>query len=242
MARVEAWEDRTAWPLFIGAVLFTVICTFIWADGTLQPGTTAIAGSVLAVLWIWFIVDYVIRFVLARGDRRRFVKTRAFDLCSLIIPYMRPFTILTYVWHIPRLRHGDAAMQRKRYLITATLFAFLFVYVGSSAVWLAERNAPGASIVDFGDAIWWGFTTISTVGYGDYVPITGLGRTIAVGLMVGGIVVVGVIVATMISDLNDRVLNVLSRDTKHTTPGAQPVVASDTAPDSAPGPGENPPN
>lgn len=206
MARVEVWEDITAWPLFIGAVLFTVVSTFVWMDNTMPRHVKNIAGAVLVGLWIWFIIDYVIRFFLAGKQRRLFVKSRAFDLVSLIIPYMRPFMILTYVWHLPSLRHGDARMQRRRYLITATLFAFLFVYVGSSAVWLVERGATNANIVDFGDAIWWGFTTISTVGYGDFVPVTVPGRTIAVIMMVGGIVVVGVIVATMISDLNDRIM------------------------------------
>ncbi len=232
MARVVAWEDRTAWPLFIGAVLFSVISTFIWADDTMPAHITVLAGSALGVLWMWFIADYVVRFTLAGSERRTFLKARAFDLFSLVVPQMRPFMILTYVWHLPRLRHGDAALQRKRYLITATLGAFLFVYVGSSSVWLAERGAPGASIVDFGDAIWWGFTTISTVGYGDYVPVTLMGRTIAVGLMVGGIVVVGVVVATMISDLNDRILNALSRQTKKTATETQAIaVHDDVAPD-----------
>ncbi|WP_460802305.1 potassium channel family protein [Microbacterium sp. GXF6406] len=46
---------------------------------------------------------------------------------------------------------------------------------------------------------------MTTVGYGDYSPVTALGRVLAVGLMVGGMVIIGVVTATLISDLNERI-------------------------------------
>ena len=53
----------------------------------------------------------------------------------------------------------------------------------------AERASPDANIVTFGDAIWWAFVTITTVGYGDYYPVTTPGRVVAVLLMAGGVAV-----------------------------------------------------
>jgi voltage-gated potassium channel len=69
----------------------------------------------------------------------------------------------------------------------------------------AERYAPGANIVTFGDAIWWALVTIATVGYGDTYPVTALGRFYAVLLMAGGVAIVGTASATIISFLNERV-------------------------------------
>ena len=47
------------------------------------------------------------------------------------------------------------------------------------------------------DALWWAVTTVTTVGYGDRYPTTTTGRLIAVGLMVVGIALPGVVTATI---------------------------------------------
>ena len=69
----------------------------------------------------------------------------------------------------------------------------------------AERNAVGAKITTFPDALWWSATTVTTVGYGDTVPVTGAGRLVAVGLMVGGIALLGAVTATLASWIIQRV-------------------------------------
>ena len=83
--------------------------------------------------------------------------------------------------------------------------AVLFIYVISLAVYACERHAPGASITSFGDAVWWAMSTISTVGYGDVVPVTVPGRVFAVMLMLGGMAIVGAATATIVSALSERV-------------------------------------
>ena len=54
---------------------------------------------------------------------------------------------------------------------------------------LRARRARGANIENFGDAVWWAFVTITTVGYGDFYPVTVGGRFAAVLLMCGGVAV-----------------------------------------------------
>ena len=75
----------------------------------------------------------------------------------------------------------------------------------------AERDAPGATITTFGDAIWWAIVTVATVGYGDTYPVTFGGRAYAVLLMIGGIAIVGTSSAVVISYLGDRMADAAPR-------------------------------
>lgn len=68
----------------------------------------------------------------------------------------------------------------------AMLIAVLVVFTGSIAVLEFERRA-GGNITTAEDALWWAIVTITTVGYGDFYPVTMEGRLVAVGLMVVGV-------------------------------------------------------
>lgn len=200
--RVVQHERRWAWPLFAASIIWIGCLTAVWVDRHPDRWVRQGCGFVLLLTWIWFVVDYLIRLVLASGSRRVFIRTRAFDLVTIAVPFLRPFMILVFVWRLPALT-GTASRLRLRYGVMTVLFTFLFVYVSAYLVWAVEKRAPHANIVNFGDAVWWAFTTITTVGYGDFVPVTLVGRMLAVGLMLGGLLVVGVTTATLISAISD---------------------------------------
>lgn len=58
-----------------------------------------------------------------------------------------------------------------------------------------ERSASGAKILTEGDGLWFAITTVTGVGYGDMVPVTVLGRVVAVFLEVFGVVLFGSVMA-----------------------------------------------
>ena len=62
-----------------------------------------------------------------------------------------------------------------------------------------EGRSPDANIVTGGDALWWGFVTITTVGYGDFYPVTGLGRMVGVLVMFAGVGIIGALASILAS-------------------------------------------
>ena len=72
-------------------------------------------------------------------------------------------------------------------LVLLAIIASSIIIFGGIGVYLAEYEHQGANITKIGDALWWAVVTITTVGYGDYYPVTTVGRIIAVFIMFSGI-------------------------------------------------------
>jgi polar amino acid transport system substrate-binding protein len=76
----------------------------------------------------------------------------------------------------------------------------LFVLITAHIVWFAERKGGGFDPrygPGIGQGIWWTIVTMSTVGYGDFVPKTSGGRALGVVVIFSGIVMFGAAVASL---------------------------------------------
>src|SRR5215813_2524547 len=91
-------------------------------------------------------------------------------------------------------------------VVVLSIIYLLIVIFGGICVYLAEHVHPGANITTIGDALWWGIVTIATVGYGDYYPVTAVGRIIAIFMMLSGI---GIFII-LVGSLSQRVSKSLS--------------------------------
>jgi voltage-gated potassium channel len=111
----------------------------------------------------------------------------------------------------------DVLHNRAQYAFLVTvLCAFLVIFLASIVVLSAESRAPDANITTGGDALWWAIVTITTVGYGDKYPVTPVGRTAGVFVMVTGIGIIGSLASIMASFL-----------VSPATPPAAPTPADD---------------
>jgi len=163
----------------------------------------AVATTVVAVTWAMFIVDYLVRLLMA--DRRAaWFRTHLSDLAFALVPVLRLVRLLRFLTLLPGIRSTAGDRLRVRIMVYGIGAAVILIYVASLAVLETERHAPDATITSFGIAIWWACVTVTTTGYGDYIPVTDAGRVVAVALMFGGVALAGIITASLASWVLER--------------------------------------
>jgi len=190
------WERFTQRPLFALAIAFAVAYT---VPIVAPDAPSAVAWTCWAIDWgVWaaFAVDYGVRVVLS-PHRWTFVRTHKVDLACVLLPMFQPLRLLRLVSTL--LLVGRRAMIASQVRLTTYVIGAIIglTMFGSLAVLDVERGAPGSNINTLGDALWWSFATMTTVGYGDMAPVTGAGRLLAVGLMLSGIALLGVVTANI---------------------------------------------
>ncbi len=166
------------------------------------------AWALMAAL-VCFVVMFFVRFWIA-DDRKAWMKANWLDLVIIVLlssPLLRMLMALRFAHLLPALRVGALIRSNKDRLIRLILvsgdslpvalslvFGLVFVF-GTITFLLEHGHNPQFGVLQ--DGLWWAFVTLTTVGYGDVVPITPGGRMVAVLTMVIGIVVYSLVVANL---------------------------------------------
>lgn len=99
------------------------------------------------------------------------------------------------------------ALKRNRkieLLLKNILIIFLVILIGAIGVLLVEYHAADKNIKDFFDAVWWSLVTITTVGYGDFYPVSFWGRIIGIIFILLGFVAFSTFTAFIASNFIDK--------------------------------------
>src|SRR5215217_4347212 len=198
------WERATNWPLMVAAVIFLAAYALPVLDPDLPTRLLDLCRWLSWITWGIFVVDLVVRLALA-DKRLRYLGRHWYDLVVIVLPLLRPLRLLRLIPLLSVLNRRAQTRLRGRVAIYVAGGASLLAFCAALAVLDAERSSPDANISDFGDAIWWAVTTMTTVGYGDHYPVTAAGRLVAFGLMIGGIALLGTVTATLASWLVETV-------------------------------------
>jgi voltage-gated potassium channel len=198
------WQRATDWPLMLAAVVFLAAYAVPILAPDLPSWLLDLCRWLSWITWGIFVVDLVVRLALAE-ERLRYLGRRWYDLLVIVLPLLRPLRLLRLMPLLSVLNRRAQTGLRGRVAIYVAGGASLLAFVAALAVLDVEQTSPDANISDFGDAIWWAVTTMTTVGYGDHYPVTSVGRVVAFGLMLGGIALLGTVTATLASWLVESV-------------------------------------
>ena len=184
--RMAEYEARTREPLdLLALATLWLVVVPVWDYG---HGVKYIVLAFRIALSVVYGIDLAIRSALA-PRHVRYVLANPLALASVLYPPVRVFLSIRLVRSV--FRRGHLA----RFLTAATVL----VLNGAVIVYLFERHAPGSNIHTLRDAVWWSFVTVTTVGYGDFYPVTAGGRVTACFIMGTGLLSLAVVTAQVAS-------------------------------------------
>lgn len=156
------------------------------------------------IVWIIFIIDYFGRFFKSK-NKYKYIFENSIDLISIIpmFSYVIIYIMLgingliNYSVFIILLKIGKVIILIIKFKekIKSSLRVSPFTYVLILTILVIVISAVVISLIEemsFGDALWWCFVTFTTVGYGDVLLKTAIGKMVAVILMIVGIGFIGI--------------------------------------------------
>jgi voltage-gated potassium channel len=183
--RLAVYQARTEGPL---DVLALVTLWFVLVPPWYFDHVQHLWWTLRIALSVVYAIDLTNRGVLA-GDPVRYARANPLLLASVLFPPIRVIFSFRLVRAV--FRRG----QLPRFLLAAALL----VLDGAIMVYLFERHAPHSSIHTLGESVWWALVTVTTVGYGDYTPVTVDGRITAIFIMFTGLLTLAVVTAQVAS-------------------------------------------
>ena len=188
-----------------------------------REGFFAIASAVIAVI---FLIEYLLRLWSApEGNRTRlkFVLSpwSIIDLVVVVVSllpmlgadllFLRMLRVLRmvslaklgrYSRALDTLHHAVAS--RMSHLLVSFALAGVFLIISATLIHWAEGDGQPEQFGSIPRALWWSVATMTTVGYGDVVPQTNIGRIIAGMVSLGGIVLIAIPTGIMAAAFSDE--------------------------------------
>lgn len=210
--RIERWLETPM--LVLGAVWLVLLVV------ELTRGLTTFLERVGTAIWIVFVAEFALRFVLA-PRKGRYLRRNWLTAVSLVLPALRVLRVfalarvlraaratrgLRLVKVIGSLNRGmralDRGLRRRGFGYVVALTA-LVALVGAAGMYAFEREAEGGGLAGYPEALWWTSMLLTTVG-SEYWPRTSEGRLLALLLSVYAVSIFGYLAATLASYFIDR--------------------------------------
>ncbi|GAM59918.1 voltage-gated channel subfamily KQT [Vibrio ishigakensis] len=196
--RSEARQELGPFQFFTLILSVYVLCALFVENAFVLPADVKdLLRTIDTLVCMVFLTDFGIRFYNAES-KLKFMKWGWIDLLSSIplvdaLRYGRFVHLFRFMRMLRAIRSSKIILYylfRNRregtFSIVASISVLLVIF-GAIGILQFERGVAESNIQSAGDALWWAFVTITTVGYGDYYPVTTEGRMVASVLMTAGV-------------------------------------------------------
>lgn len=211
-------ENAMEFPLAILGLVWLGLLVLDLVRGLSRP------LEVLGVaIWIVFLADFAIKFVLAPA-KARYLRSNWLTMLALVLPALRALRAVRALRILRSLRglrlarlltslnRGMGALaktMRRRGLAHVLVATLAVTFAGAAGMYTFEKDAVPGGLDSYGQSLWWTAMTMTTMG-SDYWPHTTEGRILCLLLAVYAFTVFGYVTASLATffigkDAKDRV-------------------------------------
>ena len=193
------WAKRLEWPMLLVA-LWIPVQWYLEETQAINPLLSNIADW---LIWLAFLVETMLLSALVR-NKREYLLRNWMNLVIIIgglpivwqytplVGLMRSMRLVLVVVLLARLSRNIRKLLSRHQLGTTLAVAFVTMMLSGIII---SRIDP--SIGTVWDGMWWAWTTMSTVGYGDVVPHNAAGRLFGSLLILFGVVLLSLLTANL---------------------------------------------
>lgn len=203
----ERWAGYDA--LMLGFSLLAIGMLVVGVAVELGPSSRSILAYADTAVCLVFLTDFIVSLSRAEDRWQYMLSWGWLDLISSIPVFdsmrwgraARVVRILRVIRGVKATRMIAAMLFQQRALnavMAGSFVAILAIFASSFAILAFEEGAEG-TIKTADDAVWWAICTVTTVGYGDYYPVTWEGRIVAFFLMITGAATFGALAGLLAS-------------------------------------------
>lgn len=198
--RAQFWDKIFQWPMLLIALWMPFQFYFDYHNGMASTETAFFDWLV----WWFFVIESVL-LLLVVNDRVNYLKANWMNVFIIVagLPIilwgysplaviLRSLRLLLMIGLIYRLAKTARKILNKNQLGKTILASFMLILVSGSIIAAIDPAFESPA-----DGIWWALVTISTVGYGDYSPVSLPGRVFASVLIISGTVLLALITANL---------------------------------------------
>uniref|UniRef100_A0A667Y1L4 Si:rp71-39b20.4 n=1 Tax=Myripristis murdjan TaxID=586833 RepID=A0A667Y1L4_9TELE len=155
--------------------------------------------------------------VSAQEDLKTMARVSKVSKVLKVVKLMRIFRILKLARHSTGMRaFGFTIRQCSEQVCCLFLFIAMGIFTFSALMHSVEVDQPGTPFNSIPGTWWWAAVSISTVGYGDVVPISYLGRCVAFGCISFGIILNGMPISILFNKFSDYYAKLKEQEYTHT--------------------------
>lgn len=199
-------------PLMVGlGLVFLVLLLLDYAGPDLSERGQAWIDRAVTAIWVAFLADFAVRFVVA-PSKLRFLRANWLGALSLALPFLRPLRALraaravrsiSLVRLLGGINRGIRVLRRVtrgRQIAYVAALTCLVVLAGAVGALYFDRDIEGAPIRTIGDALWWASALVTTINSEAYA-VSPEARVLAILMRIYAVSVFGLVTATIASYL-----------------------------------------